>query len=392
MLAQSRKRAGFAVHSAVRGWRSILGSLLDRPDTVMLEVGAGGELLVARIRVVIGALILLLPLANWLSGGSGAESAIGLVGALLVNAFAHVWLALARAPRRRAWLPFATAAFDVSATTLVLALLAISDRAASINSVIVWFGYLLAIAMTALRNDGRVTLLSGALAIAEYALLCFAVFASVDSPQQLTSIEYGSVSASNAIQRILVLVMMTLIVAMIVYRMQRLVSMSGSDTLTGLSNRTWLVHRAPRLIDDALRAGAPLSLAMLDLDHFKRINDYYGHAAGDAALRHVATFINDRLRAGETLSRLGGEEFVLLLDRSLPDARDRVEILRVALAASPFVPDDGLAPAAITFSAGVAAVPQDGSDLSSLLRCADQRLRNAKRQGRNRVLTGEHES
>ncbi|MEO6065701.1 MAG: hypothetical protein ABIP49_08000, partial [Lysobacterales bacterium] len=84
MLAQDGKRAGFVVHPAVRAWRNILGSLLERPDTVMLEVGAGGELLVARIRVVIGALILLLPLANWLSGGSTAESVIGLVGALLV--------------------------------------------------------------------------------------------------------------------------------------------------------------------------------------------------------------------------------------------------------------------------------------------------------------------
>jgi len=375
-------------HTAARGWRKLLGSLLDRPDAVMLEVGAGGELLVARIRVAIAAIILLLPLANWLAGGSTKESLIGLAGAVLVNIFAHVWLYLARNPRRHGWLPFATAAFDVSATTLVLALLAISDKVATLNSVVVWFGYPLSIVMTALRNDGRVTLFSGALAIAQYALLCLAVYASVEPSQPLVSIEYGTVSASNLIQRELLLVMVTIVVAMVVHRMQRLVTMSGSDTLTGLSNRMWLVHRAPRLIDDALAAGTPLSLALLDLDHFKRINDAFGHAGGDAALRHVGNAITAGLRTGESLTRLGGEEFVLLIPRPLLQAGDRVERLRSTLGVAPFVPEEGLA-VAITFSAGVATLPQDGRDLSSLLRRADQRLRDAKRQGRNRTLTGE---
>ena len=100
-----------------RHYRDIATALLSRPDEVMLEVGAGGELLVARLRVVVAAMLLLLPLANATTGGQVNETLIGLAGAVFVNLSAQVWLALARHKRRFRWLPFASAAYDVSATT-----------------------------------------------------------------------------------------------------------------------------------------------------------------------------------------------------------------------------------------------------------------------------------
>ena len=122
--------------TASRHYRDIVTAMLSRPDEVMLEVGAGGELLVARLRVAIAAMLLLLPLANAMTGGQMNETLIGLAGAVFVNISAQVWLALARHMRRFRWLPFASGAFDVTATTIVLVMLAANHLPAGLNSVI----------------------------------------------------------------------------------------------------------------------------------------------------------------------------------------------------------------------------------------------------------------
>ena len=122
-------------------------------------------------------MLLVLPLANALGGGGINETMIGLGGALFVNIFAQVWLALARRRRLFRWLPFASSAFDVTATTLVLVALAANHLPAGLNSLIVWCGYVLAILLTALRSDGRIALFAGALAIGAVRLLVLAVFA-----------------------------------------------------------------------------------------------------------------------------------------------------------------------------------------------------------------------
>jgi diguanylate cyclase (GGDEF)-like protein len=371
--------------TAGRHYRDIVQQLLSRPDEVMLEIGAGGELLVARLRVVIAALLLLLPLANATTGGQFSETLIGLAGAVFVNVFAQVWLALARHARRFRWLPFASGAFDVTATTLVLLVLAWNHLPSGLNSMIVWCGYLLAITLTPLRNDGRVTLFVGTLAVVQYALLTVGVFA-IASPDQLISSDYGTVSVGGQLQRLVLIGAFTLITAVVVYRMQRLVEMSGTDGLTSLPNRTWLLHRFPRLLDAARRDGVSLCVALIDLDHFKRINDEIGHHAGDRALLHVVDLVRDSLEDGEWLARLGGEEFVLVLRKPLGTSWERVDGLRRALFARRFVPDQGAEPVLLTFSAGVASFPHEASDLSGLLRRADMRLNVAKASGRNRVL------
>ena len=122
--------------------------------------------------------------------------------------------------------------------------------------------------------------------------------------------------------------MFTLITAMVVYRMQRLVEMSGTDGLTRLPNRTWLLHRVPRLFDSVRHDGDSLTLALIDLDHFKRINDAHGHHAGDRALRHVVAVLRELAEPGEWLVRIGGEEFVLLLRKPIGTAWERVDAIR----------------------------------------------------------------
>ncbi|MGQ4584349.1 diguanylate cyclase domain-containing protein [Lysobacter sp. F60174L2] len=372
---------------ASRTVREKVASLLGRPDEVLLEIGAGGELLVARLRVVIAALLLLLPLANALTGGSVRETLIGLGGAIVVNLFAQIWLQLARRRRRYRWLSFATAAFDVSATTVVLGVLAMNHLPAALNSMIVWCCYLLAIMLTALRSDGRTTVFAGLLALLEYGLLNAAVFAWVSSPEQLISSDYGAVTVGGQVQRMVLLAIVTLITAVVVYRMQRLVELSGTDGLTRLPNRTWLLHRMPRLLEAAEEDGCSLSLALIDLDHFRRINDEAGHHAGDRAVRHVVAVLRSMADADEWLVRLGSEEFALVMSKPVGTAWERIDAIRRMLAQHPFDPERGnMDPVRITFSAGIASSPTDGNDMSRLLARADQRLKMAKREGRNRVI------
>ena len=362
------------------------GRLLARPDALMLELGAGGELVVARLRALLSMVLLLLPLANLLIGGKYSETMIGLVGVVLAIVVSQVWLALARHQGRYRWLPYATATYDVTLTTLVLAALATDSPATGLNSMVVWVFYLVAIAMTAVRNDGRLTLYAGMLALLQYTLLILVTFQLVENPDQLASIEYGTVTMATQVQRLVLIAMMTALTTTIVYRMQRLVEMSGTDGLTGLPNRTWLMHRFPSLMDAARERGSSLSVCVIDLDYFRRINDELGHLSGDRALRHVTDVLQQQLEDKDWLARLGGEEFALLLPLPIGRAWERLESMRRSVASQPFQPDGGTDLMRLTFSAGIAVWPDDGADLSALLRRADIRLRQAKQEGRNRVL------
>jgi len=374
------------VRDTARDFGDVVATLLARPDELMLDLGAGGELLVARLRALLSALILLLPLLNAASGGDVTETVIGLAAAVFVNIAAQVWLALARSSRRYPWLPYATGAYDITATTGVLVLLALDERAAGTNSMVVWSFYLIAIAMTALRNNGRLTLSVCALAIVQYALLVWVVFASAAGPEQLVSVDYGTVTVANQLERLVLLLMMGLLTTAIVYRMQRLVELSGRDGLTGLPNRTWLLQRMPQVLDNLRRDGGSLTLVLLDLDRFRLINDEIGHLDGDRAIRHVAAALDQQLHERERLVRLGGEEFVLLLHSPMGSAWERTEQARRLLLERPFQPGRGADAQRITFSAGLASWPQDGADLSLLLAAADRRLQQAKREGGNRVV------
>ncbi|GAA4787917.1 GGDEF domain-containing protein [Lysobacter hankyongensis] len=369
--------------------RDLLRTLFSRPDEVMLDLGAGGELLVARVRAALSALSLLLPLlALLVSGGAGSatELVIGLGASIFINICAQIWLALANQRRRHGWLPFATTTYDVTTTTLVVGLLHFSDPVAPFNSIVVWCFYLFSIGMTALRNDGRLTFYAGGMAMLQYGLLTAALLAQAGSAEQLVSVDYGTVSVAAQVERLVLMLLMTLLTATMVYRMQRLIESSGSDGLTGLPNRAWLVQRMPRILETVREEGESLTLALLDLDDFKRINVDYGHLAGDRAIRHVAGSMREILRQKERLVRIGGQEFVLLLRCPIGNAWERLDRLRHLMAERPFVPERGGDPLQITFSGGLAAYPSDGGDVSSLLRSADRRLQAAKQEGCNRVV------
>ncbi len=373
------------MRKAIAWLRELAARTWTRPDELMLQFGAGGELLVARVRAVLSALILLLPLVHGVTGGRSSEMLIGLAAAVAVNVLAQVWLVLARRRRAYWWLPYATGTYDVTVATAALVLLALGDPASGLNSMVVWAFYLVAIAMTALRNDGRLTVYVGLLSIAQYGLLALVVFGT-QPPERLMSIDYGTATVSSVLERLILLLLMTLLTGAVVYRMQRLIELSGNDGLTGLPNRSWLLQRMPGLYDALRREGGSLSLALLDIDNFRRVNDSAGHRDGDRAIRHIAALLRGVLQDDEYVVRLGGQEFVLVLRCPIGSAWERVERIRRELSSRPFASELGNDSFTLTFSGGLAAWPQDGSDTPMLLGAADRRLQAAKLAGRNRVL------
>lgn len=359
-------------------------TLREPPADILLEFGNDGEVLLARVRLLFATMLILLPAVNYYAGGGSYESLIGLTGVGIAVLLSQAWLTLARRRQRYPWLPYVSACFDVSTVTLILLLLAFRDPAAALNSTIVFYFYPLAVLATALRNDARVTLVCGVLAVIEFLALSAWFLATSFGP--ISSPDHGTVHASNQVLRAMLLIASTLMTTLIVFRMQRLVAISGTDGLTGLPNRTFLNHRVPQIIAETRASGESLCLALIDLDHFKQVNDELGHQSGDRALRHVVETLRMELSRDEPLMRVGGEEFVLVLRLPLGAAWERVDALRRKLDSTSFRPGEDTGPRRISFSAGIACCPADAVSVSGLMRAADLRLREAKLGGRNRVV------
>ncbi len=168
----------------------------------------------------------------------------------------------------------------------------------------------------------------------------------------------------------------------------RLAQLAVTDGLTGLYNHRHLHERLSLEVERSQRSGLPLSLLMLDVDHFKQFNDSYGHPAGDEVLRQLARVLNDTRRANDVVARYGGEEFALILvDTAKFTAAKVGERVRERVAAHDFA-ETALKVRGLTISVsiGVATFPDDGPDAEGLVRAADTALYAAKRAGRNRVV------
>lgn len=156
------------------------------------------------------------------------------------------------------------------------------------------------------------------------------------------------------------------------------------DHLTGAMSRQAFDTRLREEIERAQIYRYSFSLVFLDLDHFKDVNDTYGHARGDQVLIEFSRRVMDDLRTTDTLFRYGGDEFVLLL-QGIDEKRGPVFVQRL-LDNSLHTPIPGKPPVTISFSAGIAYFPQDGNLLEELLKAADERVYHAKGQGRGRVI------
>ncbi|MBF0354888.1 MAG: diguanylate cyclase [Alphaproteobacteria bacterium] len=163
-----------------------------------------------------------------------------------------------------------------------------------------------------------------------------------------------------------------------------LLDAARTDPLTGCMNRRYLMDAAGRSVALAARTQMPLSIIMIDIDHFKQINDTYGHALGDEALLALVRTILADIRASDFLGRIGGEEFAMVLpDTSLESASQVAEKLRERVMATR-IKSDG-ADFSITISIGLAQILPDDKDFTAALERADKALYKAKQNGRNRI-------
>ena len=157
------------------------------------------------------------------------------------------------------------------------------------------------------------------------------------------------------------------------------------DALTGAHNRAHFDLVLARDVESAVRNNRPLCLCLLDIDHFKRVNDTFGHDAGDQVLQEVVRRVGERVRASDLFARTGGEEFALLLqDADLERGAAIAEELRQRVANGAFPTSDGEVP--VTVSIGVAQLDKDETG-RSLMKRADQNLYRAKAKGRDRVCS-----
>ncbi|MDD2502139.1 MAG: diguanylate cyclase [Geobacter sp.] len=165
-----------------------------------------------------------------------------------------------------------------------------------------------------------------------------------------------------------------------------LLELSNTDHLTGLFNRRFLMEALDKEVQRARRKDGQVALLLLDIDHFKRVNDTHGHLQGDVVLQKVALHIQKELRSYDTAARYGGEEFVAVLpDTSLKEAFNVADRIRLSVQGMRFA--GSLANEQVTVSLGVALFPSPCfDDIDGLLRAADEALYQAKERGRNRVI------
>jgi diguanylate cyclase (GGDEF)-like protein len=168
--------------------------------------------------------------------------------------------------------------------------------------------------------------------------------------------------------------------AMLFSDVQRLATI---DDLSGISNRREFFQRAGGLFAGALRNVTPLAAIMVDVDHFKRINDQYGHHVGDEVIRAVSQRLSEVVWHDDVVGRYGGEEFAAVVRSDLTGALDCAERIRAGMATRPVQTSAG--PVSVTVSVGVAVLAPGDADLETVLNRADQALYGAKRDGRNRV-------
>jgi diguanylate cyclase (GGDEF)-like protein len=329
------------------------------------------------------------PLRELLRKPGGYDPLALLTTATIGLAFALAIYSAATRQRARSWIGFASSLLDVSLVSAMLAVFLLLGRPhEATNDLTIFPVYLIAIAATSLRYDSRICLVTGALALAQYAsIVLYADWRWDLNAAAFAPFPFGLFRWSSQLWRMVQLAGATVIATTIVMRARELRLLSNRDRFTGLLNRAVFNEQLDREVAFAGAEDGRFAVAMIDIDHFKRFNDTFGHAGGDEALQLVAKTIRQSCRGTDVLARYGGEEFALIL-RGVMSARatDLLERIRRVVAVTPIHLPGRSKPASVTISIGVALWPDDGETPAEILRCADQRLYEAKAQGRDRVV------
>lgn len=306
---------------------------------------------------------------------------------LFCLATALLFLYLTRKGVRPLWLAYTTTLWDVS---LVSALHAVELwqglASTAVNGRVTFLGYFLALVGTCVRWERRLPLAAGGLAAVQYGAIAWgAARRWADTPAENIA-AYGAFDAGVQVERIVTLLLFAVVCRSIVDWAIELRHSAVHDVLTGLLNRRTFEERLHDELLTAARTSRPLSVAMIDVDHFKQVNDRHGHEAGDRALQAVAATLRRAVRRTDLVARWGGEEFAVVFPgTSLAEAAAKVDAMRDEIAGTPIAIGREVG-VPLTVSAGVACAPEDGADAASITGAADARLFDAKRRGRNRTM------
>jgi diguanylate cyclase (GGDEF)-like protein len=366
-------------------WRRIWSP----PEPEISTAGYGGELLVAGVRLLVFVVLLYFPLQELLRKPVGYDPLALLTLSTIALLLALIVYAATSRRWGRSWIGFASSLLDVSLVSSMLVIPLVLGRPhEGTNNLVIFPIYFLAIAATSLRYDARICILTGALALAQYAaIVIYAAWRWDLNSAAFAPYTFGLFHWGAQVWRMVQLAGATAIAVTIVMRSRELRLLSTRDRFTGLLNRAVFNEQLEREVAVALREDGRFAVAMIDIDHFKRFNDTYGHAGGDEALRLVAQTLRESCRSSDVVARYGGEEFALILPGVMSGrATDLLERIRRVMAVRPIHLPGRPKPATVTVSIGVALWPDDGQGPAEVLRCADQRLYQAKAQGRDRVI------
>ncbi len=370
-------RLGTRIAKAPRTFRRLWHEAWEPPDALLQAEGAEGEMALARIRLL-GIAILSMPqLVTFLQAPADPKAQLALVPAIVASLWATlVFIRVKRGPYAP-WVGFTTTIADVTMVSLVLVVFLGLDRPLLVvNSRVLYAAYFVVVAGASLRYDARITMLGGLLAIAQYGgIVAYASTKWVLNSPEFAPFTDGTFNLTSHYVRLALLACAALISTLVVRRAQMLRWRSAKDRMTGLLSRGFFEERAHAEVARTLRYGRDMSIALIDVDHFKRFNDEFGHLVGDEVLRLIGEMLQS-VRQSDLVARWGGEEFIIAFpETSVDDAVGRAEKLRKRIASS-----------MVTVSIGIATVPADGSDLGTVVDVADGRLYMAKQGGRNRVV------
>ena len=354
-------------------------ALFAEPDHALVRARVASERLVASVRL---GIILFFEVTSALVYFSGKDRSFDPYLALAGITYGTVLFIL---PRRSsaAWVPWVVSGADVTVASLwILAYALAGFPLAAVNNRVMFDWYFVAVTLAALRFDWRLCAFTSLLALAQF-LGIFAFVASNTDLSTVSSTHHGVFVPVQFAGRLVMLTghgVGTIAVALWARHLRLMV---GTDQLTGLLQRRPFYERIEEELQRADIARTTLSIAIFDIDEFKRFNDQYGHLEGDRALQRIGEQLRKAVRTTDLVSRYGGEEFVIAFPRmDVQLATRRAEALRAEVAAL----DLGTGDAPLTISGGVASWPTDGQTFEEVLRRADERLYGAKAAGRNLVI------
>ncbi|MGH8127608.1 MAG: diguanylate cyclase [Gammaproteobacteria bacterium] len=345
----------------------------------------GGEHAVAQARLGLVVCLCALPIFQLVRTRTFNPDLLigfGAAGAALVVAF--VFYLLARNTRLHPWLSYMTGVADVTLVSAVLlAFLGFGDPLVAANSRVLWALYLLAIGISALRPRRGIVVLVTLVAIGEYfAIALYADLRWNFIDPGFAAAGYGYFDWFAQISRMALMGAAGILAAVLVKRISYISRLAGTDSLTGAFNRTYFNMRLVEELQRAHRYRHPLTLAIVDIDHFKHINDTFGHDFGDKVLILIALRLKRGLRASDLLFRHGGDELAVLMPET--SAQDAHQVLARIVRA---VRKTRLKNHPLTVSIGTATWPNDARNGMALVRAADDNLYTAKDRGRDCIVS-----